>query len=230
MHYIWHHIHSLWYHTILWHSHTLYWCHHSQDTCHCIHSFWSLTYIILNIAHLQYLFSQTHYMYGIIWILCDITTALYDIVRWCIHDIISTLFMTSHPLYTSWHTLYLWHHSHCYYDKTPNMFLTLYSVYMTSQTVNEWQHNDCIWHDTYCICVIKPIRLMTSHHMYVWNHTHCIHETRDILCDITSPLSDNTPLFVCHGTQSVYEIICIIYVVTHIVCMTTKLYTWLVTR
>ena len=125
MHYIWHHIHSLWYHTILWHSHTLYWCHHSQDTCHCIQSFWFLTYIVLNIAHLQYLFSQTHYIYGIIWILCDITTALYDIVRWCIHDITSTLFMTSHPLYRSWHTLYLWHHSHCFYDKTATMYLTL---------------------------------------------------------------------------------------------------------
>ena len=140
----------------------------------------------------------------------------------CIHDITSTLFMTPYPLYMTCHTLYLWHQSHCYYDKIPTMFLTLYSVYMTSQTVNEWQHNDCIWHYTHCICVIKPIWLMTSHHMYVWSHTHCMHETRDILCDIASTLVDNTTLFVCHGTHSVYEIICTIYVVTHIVCIITK--------
>ena len=69
MHYIWHHIHSLLYHPMLWHSHTLYSCHHTQDTCHRIHCCWALTYNILNIAHLQYTFSQSHYMYDIIWIL-----------------------------------------------------------------------------------------------------------------------------------------------------------------
>ena len=128
-----------------------------------------------------------------------------------IHDITSTLFMTSHPAHMKWLTLYLWHHSHCKYDKTPTMFLTLYSVYMTSHMVNEWQHNDCILHDTHCICVIKPSWLMTSHTMYVWNHTHCMYDTIGNLYDITSTLADNTLLFVCHGTHSVYEITCIIY-------------------
>ena len=140
----------------------------------------------------------------------------------CIPDITSTLFLTSHSLYTTWHTIYLWHHSHCYYDNTPTVFLTLYSVYMTSQMVNEWQHNECIWHDTHFIFVIKPIWLMTSHRRYVWNHTHCMHETRDILWHIASTLAGNTPLFACHGPHSVYEIICIIYVITHTECMTTK--------
>ena len=120
-----------------------------------------------------------------------------------IHDITFTLFMTSH-------TLYLWHHSHCNYAKTRTMFLTLYAVYMTSQLVNEWQHNDCIWHDTQCICVIKPTWLMTSHPMYLWNHTHCMYDTIGTLYEITSTLNDNTPLFVCHGIYSVYDIICII--------------------
>ena len=108
--YIWHHIHSLWYHTTLWHSHTLYSCHHTQDTCHRIHCSWAITYSVLIIPHLQYVWYQTHYMYDIIWILCDITTTLYDITR----------------LY-SWHHIHtlLWHHSHCNYDKTPTMFLTL---------------------------------------------------------------------------------------------------------
>ena len=128
----------------------------------------------------------------------------------CIHDITATLSMTSPPLYMTSHTLYLWPHSSVTM-KTPTMFWTLYSVYMTSHMVNEWQRHDCIWHDTECICVIKPTWLMTSHLMYVWNHTHCTHDTIGTLYGITSTLADNTPLFVCHGTHSVYEITCIIY-------------------
>ena len=93
--YIWHHIHSLIYCTTLWHSHTLYSCHHSQDTCHRIHCSWAITYSVLIIAHLQYVWYQTHYIYHIIWILCDITTTLYDITR-----------------------LYLWHHIHSIHDIT----------------------------------------------------------------------------------------------------------------
>ena len=131
----------------------------------------------------------------------------------CIHDITSTLFLTSHPLYMKWHTLYLRHHSHCIYDKTPAMFLTLYSVYKTSHMVNEWQHNDCMWHDTQCICVIKPTWLMTSQPMLVLNHTLYKYDTIGTLYDITSTLADNTPLIVCHGPNSVYVIICIIYVI-----------------
>ena len=124
----------------------------------------------------------------------------------CIHDITSTLFLNTDPLYSKLQTLHLWHHSHCNYDKTPTMFLTLCAVYMTSHMVNEWQLNDCIWHDTQCICVTKPTWLMTSHPRYVWNHTHCMYDTIGTLYDITSTLADNTPLFVCHGTHSVYDI------------------------
>ena len=92
----------------------------------------------------------------------------------CIHDVTSTLFMTSLPLYMTSHTICLWHHSHCNYDKTPTMFLILYSGYMTSQMVNEWQQNDCIWHDTQCICVIKPLDW--------WHHTLCTYEITPTAC------------------------------------------------
>ena len=131
---------------------------------------------------------------------------------------------------------YSWHQTHCIphdihstCDITatvtmtrPTMFLTLYTGYMISYMVNEWQQNDCIWHDTQCICVIKPTWVMTSHTMYVWNHTHCTYDTIGTLYDITSTLADNTPLFICHGTHSLYDIICMfICHVTHPVCMTT---------
>ena len=61
---------------------------------------------------------------------------------------------------------------------------------------------------------------MTSQPMYVWKHTHCMHDTIGTLHDITSTHADNIPLFLCHGTNSVYDIICIIYDVTHTVCIT----------
>ena len=177
--YIWHHSHSLWYHTRLWHSHNLYSCDHTQDTCHCIHCSWAITHGLLIIAHLQYVWYHT----TICMTSCEfyVTSQPFFLTsKDGIHDITSTLFLNTDPLYTTWHTLHLWHHCHCNYDKTPTMFLTLY-VYMISHMMNEWQHSDCIWHETQCICVIKPNWLMTSHPMYmkthplhVWHHRHFI--------------------------------------------------------
>ena len=108
--YIWHHTHSLRYHTTLWHSHKLYSCHHTQDTCRCIHCSWAITYSVLIIAYLQYVWYQTYYMYDIIWILCDITTTLYDITR----------------LYSS-------HHIHTIHDVTPTVYDITYTLLVTSQ-------------------------------------------------------------------------------------------------
>ena len=107
--YIWHHIHSLRYHTTLWHWHTLYSCHHTQDTCHCIQWGWAITYSVLIIAHLLYVWYQTHYMYDIIWIPCFITTTLYDITR-----------------------LYSWHHIHIIPDITPTVYDMTYTLLVTS--------------------------------------------------------------------------------------------------
>ena len=58
--------------------------------------------------------------------------------------------------------------------------------------------------------------------MYQWNHTHSMYNTIGTLYDITSTLADNAPLFVCHGTHSVYYIICITYDVIHSVFMTMQ--------
>ena len=108
--YIWHHIHSLWYHTTLWHSHTLYSCHHTQYTCHRIHCSGAITYSVLIIPNQQYVWYQTNSMYDIIWILCDITTTLYDIKR-----------------------LYSWHHIHTIHDITPTVYDITYTLLVTSQ-------------------------------------------------------------------------------------------------
>ena len=108
--YIWHHIHSLRYHKTLWHSHTMYSCHHTQDTSLRIHCSRAVTYSVLFIGHLQYVWSQTHYMYDIIWILCEITTTLCDITR-----------------------LYPWHHIHSIHDITPTVYDITYTLLVTLQ-------------------------------------------------------------------------------------------------
>ena len=42
-------------------SHPLYSCHHTQDTCHRIHCSWTITYGVLIIPHLLYVWHETHY-------------------------------------------------------------------------------------------------------------------------------------------------------------------------
>ena len=105
--YLWHHMNTYditptLYQTTVWHWHTLYSCHHTQDTCHHIHCSWDITYSILIIARLQYVWYQTHYMYDIIGILCDIATTHYDITR----------------LYSWHHPNCIWHHIHSTFDLT----------------------------------------------------------------------------------------------------------------
>ena len=207
--YIWHHIHSLWYHTTVWPSHTLsHVVTHripviTSTAAELLHTvFW--VYHICNMCDFKptiYMASHEFYV---------TSQQLIKTSQDCIHYITAPLFMTSPPLNMTSHTLYLLPHSPVTIKRHLLCFW-YYSVYITSHMVNEWQCDDCIWHDTECICVIKPTWLMTSQLMYIWNHTHCMHETKGTLYNITSTFADNTPLFVCHGIHSVYEIICIIY-------------------
>ena len=50
--------------------------HHIQDSCHHIHCSWTITYSVLIIQHLLYVWHETHYMYDITGILYDITLTL----------------------------------------------------------------------------------------------------------------------------------------------------------
>ena len=118
-------------------SHTLHSCHHTKDTWHRIHCSQTFTYSLLIIPQLLYMWHVLHCMHDIIWILLT-SQPLFMTSQDCIHDITSTLFMTSNSLYMTSHTLYLWHNSHSNYDNTATIFLTLYSVYMTPQILNEW--------------------------------------------------------------------------------------------
>ena len=203
MHCIRHHIHSLWYHTILWHSHTFYWCHHTQDTCHHIHCLWSLTYSVLNIAHLQYVFSQIHYMYGIIWIRCDITTTLYDIAR-----------------------LYSWHHIHTIPDITLTVYDMTYNLLVTSQPLFLWQDSYYVFNIILCVYDISNGEWMTTQRMYLtWypfylcNQTHLIDDVTPYVCMKSHPLRAwNQRHFVTHRIHSCWQhtIVCMSW---HSLCL-----------
>ena len=71
------------------------------------------------------------------------------------------------------------------------------------------------------MCDIKPTICMTSYEYYVTSQP-LFTTSQDCIHNITSTLADSKQLFVCHGTPSVYDIICIICYVTHTVCRTTK--------
>ena len=71
-------------------------CHHTQYIWHHIHCGCVITHSVFIIAHLLYMWHQTHSIYDIIWILYDITPTHYDITR-----------------------LYSWHHINSIHDITP---------------------------------------------------------------------------------------------------------------
>ena len=91
----------------------------------------------------------------------------------CIHDITSTFFMTSHPLYTTWHTLYLWYHSHCNYDKTPTMFDIILSVYDISH--GEWMATQGLYLTWYPFYLCNQTHLIDDITPYVHMKSHPLH-------------------------------------------------------
>ena len=143
---------------------------------------------------------------------------------YCICVITPTWLMISQPVYIS-------NHTHCMYDMIGNLYDITSTLADSSPLI--------VCHDTYSVCDIiciiydvthtgcmttQPLyltwnllkllshkRYMSSHPVYVWNHTHCMYASIGTLYDITYTIADNTSLFVCHGTHSVYEITCVIY-------------------
>ena len=154
-------------------SHPLYSCHHTQDTCHCIFCSSTITYSVLTIPHLLYMWHETHYMHDIPGILYDITLTLYDITilySWChihsIHDSTPTLYDITYSILAKSELLYVW-------QDTLYVYGTLLCIYDISHCLSMRIHHG-IWHHTHSICVITPTWLTISDPMYLWNRTHCI--------------------------------------------------------
>ena len=140
-----------------------------------------------------------------------------------------TVFMTSHP-HSSWHhTHCIQHDIHSTCDITATVTMTRHLLYFDI-TLSECDISNGEWMTTQWLYLTwYPLHRCNQTHLidditpYVrMKKTHWMHDTIGTLHDITSTLADNTPLFEYHGTHSVYEIICIIYIVSHMVCMTTK--------
>ena len=151
----------------------LYSCHHTQDTCHCIHCSSTITYNVLILPQLLYVWQETHYMHDITGILYDIPLTLYDIT-----------------------ILYIWHQIHSIHDSTHTLYDITYSILVTSQPLYIWQDTSYVYdiilsiydisngvwstiqpryqHHTHTVCVITSTWSMVSHPMYIWNHTHCM--------------------------------------------------------
>ena len=101
----------------------------------------------------------------------------------CTHDITSTQFMTSHPLYMTWYTLYLGHHSHCNYDKTPTIFMALYALYMIS---HPWfMTSEHSIHYISLLYLISKWLYFTAHPLYLCHHTQITDHITFIVCMIT---------------------------------------------
>ena len=97
-------------------SHPLYSCHHTEDTCHRILCISTITYSVLIIPHLLYMWRETHYMYDMTGNLYDITLTLYDIT-----------------------ILYSWCHIHSIHYSTPTLYDITYSILAKSQLLYIWQ-------------------------------------------------------------------------------------------
>ena len=123
-------------------------------------------------------------------------------------DILSTIFMTSYPLFLTKQTLGWLHHTWHMYD----IFCT------TEDVTSTLSHQATI--------------LMTSHPLQAWHHTPCIrHRTNCIFVITNSPLISN-PLFMTshpllYGiTPTMCDIICTIYIIISTVYVITLLYLW----
>ena len=132
-------------------SHPLNSCNQNQDTCDHIHCSWTITYSVLIIPHLLYMWHETHYMCYITGILYDTTLTVYDIT-----------------------VLYSWHHIHSIHYSTPTLYDITYTILVISQPLYLWQDTSYVYDIIFSIydishgvwMTIQP-RNPTSHSQYL---------------------------------------------------------------
>ena len=160
-------------------SHPLYSCHHTQDICHRIQYSWTISYSLLIIPHLLYVWHETHYMYDITGILYDITITLYDITvlySWrhihSIHDSTPTLYDNIHSMLATSQPLYLWQDTSYVYDIIVSIHDISHGVWMTIQTRYPTSHSQCLCNHTHLIDDITPYVCMKTHPLHIGHHRH----------------------------------------------------------
>ena len=132
------------------------------------------------------------------------------VIKSTLSDLMSTVSVSSHPLYQ-------WYHSHYMYI-TSSIWEISYPLYLWHHTCCVWHHNPvCWWHHTRhmydIICTTEDVTsalshqttlFMTSHPLQAWHHTHCIRcYTHSIFVIITSPLISHPLLYYIKPTIGV---------------------------
>ena len=228
--YLWHHIQYIWYHSYCFHdntmtipdisptifdiratvsvlSHPLYQWHHKYGSHHTWH-----TYDIIHILHeitltiyvinAQYLWHHNHYIWHV-----------------------STLSLSSHPLYWCNHTNCIYEISSAIYDDIISIvYNNIFTRFLTSQplylclrpTLSVISHPLYGWHythyvvymfnNTYTIWGITSTFYDITPH-YLWHHMQCIHDITPMISDITSTVSvSSQPLYLWSLTNCMYDI------------------------
>ena len=124
-------------------------------------------------------------------------------------DIISSIIMTSYPIYMlspkllswkhndyTWHlTHYIWHHSHCICVVTPSLSVASQQLWKSSQFSHIWHHIHStsyhihtLWHQS---SVFMTSQTLHSWHQisYIWHHIHGFWHLIPYTCDITATIS-----------------------------------------
>ena len=141
-------------------SHAVYSWHHSQNIWHCIHCISVTTTTLFMISGQLPVWHHTHFIYDI-YAPYIMSPPLFMTYHHCSHHIASTVFMTSHKLYTTSHT---WQHK----------------LYICHHTHYIWHYIHCIQQHIHYICSITATVSVS--------HTHSFHDMTPFVCMTLQPL------------------------------------------
>ena len=210
---------------------------HIHLICDITATIWVITCTVQAVSHPLCLWQHTRHMCGIVCIIQDIASSLFDhkppswghhthFIRYrvhCICVIIPTLSMISQPLYIWYHIQYMEH-------ILTTIFMTSYPLCMTSQHCVLIRHHWAyVWHHLYYRrCHIHSIT--PSHNLYdftsiqAWHHTPCIrHRTKCIFVIRTFRLISHTILYDITPTISVTSYA--LYITSYPLLMSSHYYT-----
>ena len=137
-----------------------------------------------------------------------------------ISDFIATVSVSSHPLFSWYHTNCIYeissarHHLHCIrHDSHWFCVITPIGSMIAHFCMDDMTHTICI--TSYTLHKSSHTHFMTSHALYSWNHSHYIWHCIHSICVITPTLlmiSDQ--LYLWHHKHFMYDILCTIHNVT----------------
>ena len=142
----------------------------------------------------------------------------------------TTLFMTSHALYSWHHFHYILYSIHCFCVITTPLFMISRQLYV-------WRHTHfiydilCTIHNVTSTLGVHTIVVTTLHPLHSWHHTHYIwhhtHDNTNVISAISPTISDtistvsvsSNPGYQLYHTHSLNSITHIICITSYSVCM-----------